>query len=143
MNNQSIADISTFENLQSNQHERTGMSQMSVFNEVKDVVRAWKNIEKASKEYHRRDKEIELVEVEREKLRDKIAILRLKLSRHVNESRNADKILVDTLQSEMARISSLPEEEQQKEKAKLVAFTNTLKNNTRFRSAKFDAGYDW
>jgi hypothetical protein len=32
MNNQNVADISLFENLQAEQHDRTGMSQMGVFN---------------------------------------------------------------------------------------------------------------
>jgi biotin operon repressor len=34
MNNQNVADISAFENLQADQHDRTGVSQMSVFNAV-------------------------------------------------------------------------------------------------------------
>jgi hypothetical protein len=34
MNNKNIADISTFEALQAEQHDRTGMSQMSVFNAI-------------------------------------------------------------------------------------------------------------
>jgi hypothetical protein len=37
MMNQSIADISIFESLQSDQHARTGVSQMSVFNDLAAV----------------------------------------------------------------------------------------------------------
>jgi DNA repair exonuclease SbcCD ATPase subunit len=36
MDDQNIADISVFENLQADQHDRTGMSQMSVFNKAAD-----------------------------------------------------------------------------------------------------------
>jgi hypothetical protein len=34
-NNNNIADISVFESLQSDQHTKTGVSQMAVFNEIK------------------------------------------------------------------------------------------------------------
>jgi hypothetical protein len=47
MSNQNVADISTFESLQANQHEKAGMSQMAVFNKVADVEPTVKKLQDA------------------------------------------------------------------------------------------------
>jgi hypothetical protein len=51
MTNNNLADISAFESLQSDQHNRTNMSSMSVFNEVtaSDVTKLTRELEDTAK----------------------------------------------------------------------------------------------
>ncbi|MDR2706480.1 MAG: hypothetical protein LBC02_11935 [Planctomycetaceae bacterium] len=50
MENQNIADISIFESIQTEQHKRTDMSQMSVFNDAASVKRAIDEEQKQGKQ---------------------------------------------------------------------------------------------
>jgi septal ring factor EnvC (AmiA/AmiB activator) len=100
-----------FELLQANQHTKTGVSQMAVFNDlnaVKSAVAEYKATSQAHREAHNKyDTAIRKLEAERERVTNKTW----------QAIRDAKKDIIKVSQQEALRINGLPDISQQKKEA--------------------------
>jgi hypothetical protein len=112
-----LADISTFESLQENQHNRTNMSSMSVFNDMRSIESMHKQMvdletqrEKASNDVVKKQLQIYKAETELTALKKAHDELRYKM-RAVNVR------CVDEVRAEVDRINKMPDDKQRQEEA--------------------------
>lgn len=98
MSNPNRADISVFENIQADQHDKTGMSQMTVFNDsqavcnsrwTQHIVRETKSIDKLYQNYAKVGSTIE--EIMGDLQQRQSATLRGALERSINTQKNYRK----------------------------------------------------
>jgi hypothetical protein len=115
MSNNNLADISQFESLQSDQHNRTNMSQMAVFNDVADIKKAAERVSKAAQQ--------------------EIATK--------SESDKAVQALTDALRQEHKRISGIADAtDRDKEKQQLKAIVASMKVPSIYDKNVFITGVD-
>jgi DNA-binding transcriptional regulator GbsR (MarR family) len=85
MTNNNLADISMFESLQSEQHHRTNMSSMSVFNDAQEIAKAAKKLNEIDKEYAETKKKLESLENTGKHIFDMYSRLSQKQQRYIAE----------------------------------------------------------
>jgi flagellar biosynthesis chaperone FliJ len=85
MTNNNLADISMFESLQSEQHGRTGVSSMSVFNDAQEIAKAAKKLNEIDKEYAETKKKLEALESTGKHVFDMYSRLYQKQQRYISE----------------------------------------------------------